>query len=125
MTREASSHAVREDGAAGTWAGNTTTVTFPAQVPAAPSSLTAWLDASRVIRLAWTDNSVDEAGFTAEYWYSGSGWITFCSVGANVTGCASGANPPAGSYYFRVRAFNSTGSSDYSNMVYLYVPPPV
>jgi hypothetical protein len=104
---------------------NTATVTFPAQVPTAPSSLTVWLDAYRVIRLAWTDNSLDETGFTVEYWYSGSGWITFCNVGPNVTGCASGANPPAGSYYFRVRAFNGAGSSDYSNTTYLYVPAPV
>jgi hypothetical protein len=88
------------------------------------------------------DNSNNETGFKIERSLSGgaSGWTQIATVGANVTSyvdnsvCASAdsldhglafvtwsgergvASPPGGSsYYYRVRAYNAGGNSNYSN----------
>ncbi len=85
-------------------------------VPAAPSSLTATTASTSQINLAWADNSSNESGFKVERsTSSGSGFAEIGTVGANVktyssTGLASGTT-----YYYRVRAYNASGNSGYSN----------
>ncbi len=84
--------------------------------PSGPSSLTATTYSSTRIDLKWVDNSGIEQGFRVERSLSsGSGFTQIASVGANIkaysaTGLASGTR-----YYFRVRAYNATGNSPYSN----------
>jgi hypothetical protein len=84
--------------------------------PSAPSNLKATAISSSRIDLSWTDNSSIESGFKVER-KTGSGgtYNQITTRGANVrtysnTGLASGTT-----YYYRVRAYNATGNSPYSN----------
>ncbi|MBU1870251.1 MAG: fibronectin type III domain-containing protein [Candidatus Omnitrophica bacterium] len=82
--------------------------------PATPSKLILSKDpASRKPRLSWQDKSSNEEGF--KIWRSGR---EIASTTANVntyidTNAISGRR-----YYYRVRAFNRFGYSNYSNLVY-------
>jgi hypothetical protein len=92
-------------------------------LPASPSSLTVSVIASTQINLAWTDNSTNETGFRVERKTGASGtWSQIASLGANVrtfsnTGLAAGTT-----YYYRVRAYNASGNSGYSNEVMATTP---
>jgi YVTN family beta-propeller protein len=101
----------------------------------APSGLTASAASSKRIDLSWTDNSSDETEFTIERKTvsektttqtdsddgsttgSGESWAQIATVGANVTayGDNDEALEPNTDYTYRVKATNSSGSSDYSN----------
>jgi hypothetical protein len=112
--------------AGGSAFSNMASVTTSQVAPAAPSGLTATYNTTtKVITLSWTDNSNNEQGFTAQFSYSGSAFSDMGSIGANVTSYNTGANPPIGSYQFRVYAYNGM-TSGYSNTVSLLVtaPPP-
>jgi Galactose oxidase-like, Early set domain/Fibronectin type III domain/Kelch motif len=82
--------------------------------PAAPSNLTATATACRQIMLVWTDNSHNETGFKIERHRKGNNWREIATVGANVTSYVSNLRR-SGLRYFRVRAYNAVGNSDYSN----------
>ena len=79
-------------------------------VPAAPTDLTAVVDASAHVVLNWTDNSDDEDGFTLQRrrrHLDGSwpaSWTTLCQPGADVTTFTDEAIPEDGCYQYRVRA---------------------
>jgi predicted phage tail protein len=84
-------------------------------IPAAPTNLTATAISGRKITLTWVDNSSNESGFKIERSTDGTTFSRIKTVGANVktftnTGLTSGRM-----YYYRVRAYNSAGNSDYSN----------
>jgi PKD repeat protein len=85
----------------------------------APSGLTASAPKRGSVTLRWTDNSSNESGFTIESAPSASG--TFVPVGQTVANATvfSQSSVAAGTYAYRVRAFNSaTGRvSGYSNAV--------
>ncbi len=105
---------------------NVATATTGQTVPTAPSGLAATYNSgSKQFTLTWVDNSGNEQGFVAQFSFSGSAFSDLVNpVGANVTTYVSGANPPVGSYQFRVRAYNAAGSSAYSNTVSLLVVNP-
>jgi List-Bact-rpt repeat protein len=68
------------------------------------------------LTLGWTDNSTSEDGFNIERRPGSS--MTFAqiaTVGPNVTTYTDGALPDATTYCYRVQAFNTAGSSGYSN----------
>ena len=88
-------------------------------IPTTPSGLSASSSASiSQLYLAWNDNSNNEDGFNVERASKikgNSNWVRIASLGSNVnyynnTGLASGTT-----YYYRVNAFNSAGTSGYSN----------
>ncbi|MBI3588934.1 MAG: hypothetical protein HY093_00765 [Candidatus Liptonbacteria bacterium] len=81
----------------------------------APSNLTA--NASGTIKnLSWTDNSEYEDGFAVESsFYSTSSFSQIGTVGSNIT-TYTNSNNATGTIYYRVRAYNSGGSSSYSNV---------
>lgn len=112
--------------AGGSSFSNLATATTGQPVPVAPSGLAASYNATtRQFTLTWIDNSTTEQGFVAQFSYSGSAFSDLINpVGANVTTYVSGANPPVGSYQFKVRAYNAAGSSTYSNIVSLLVINP-
>jgi titin len=84
--------------------------------PAAPSSLTATVTSNTEVNLAWTDNSDSENGFTIEIKLaSDTSFTEIDSVAANVTSYLSTGLNPNTPYVYRVRAFNITGNSAYSN----------
>jgi hypothetical protein len=87
-------------------------------VPNAPSNLTAAAASASQINLAWTDNSGDETGFLIER-CTGNNCINFAqvaSVGANVTSYPDPGLANNTFYRYRVRAFNGSGNSGYSNI---------
>jgi len=87
-----------------------------AAVPNAPSGLTATALSLTQIKLTWTDNSTDETRFYIERKIGASGTYTYLTyVGANVTTYTNTGLTHNSEYYYRVRAYNASGYSSYSN----------
>jgi carboxypeptidase T len=93
-------------------------VTISAPVPpTAPSNLTAAAVSSSQINLTWVDNATNESGYYIER-CTGNGCSNFAQIattGANVTNYANTGLAASTSYSYRVRAYNASGNSDYSN----------
>jgi predicted phage tail protein len=89
-----------------------------ASPPAAPSNLTAAPVSASQINLAWTDNSGDENGFLIERCVGNNctNFAQIASVGANVTTYPDTGLSNNTFYRYRVRAFNGSGNSAYSNI---------
>jgi hypothetical protein len=85
--------------------------------PTAPSSLGATAGGSSAINLTWTDNSNNETGFKIERKTgSGGSWSEIAGNVAAGTTTYSNTGLTAGTtYFYRVRAYNATGNSSYSN----------
>ncbi len=107
---------------------NEISVTTPEAAPAAPSNLAVSGATTNSLTLTWTDNALNEAGFAIERQDPSTGqWSQIKTVGANVTTYTNTGLSPATSYSYRVRASNSVGYSDYSNVATgttLTPPPP-
>lgn len=84
--------------------------------PATPSNLSAAAASGSKINLRWTDNSNNESGFSIERSVNTSSNFTqIATVGAGVTNYADSGLTVSTFYYYRVRAFNASGNSAYSN----------
>lgn len=90
-------------------------------VPAIPRSLSATPEAAR-ISLAWQDRSVNEAGFRIERRATNGSFSEIASVGANISEYRDNAVQPGVTYEYRVRAFNASGQSSYSNRAAATIP---
>ncbi|MPZ75677.1 MAG: DUF1080 domain-containing protein [Deltaproteobacteria bacterium] len=66
------------------------------------------------LRLNWQDNSPNESGFKIER-LAGSNYVQIASVGANVQSYTDSGLTTGTNYCYRVRAFNSSGTSSSSN----------
>ncbi len=87
-----------------------------ATAPKAPTGLTANATSSGSIDLAWTDSSDNEESFKIE---RGTDGTTFTEIGTTTANTASHSDTgltASTKYYYRVRASNGTGDSDYSNI---------
>ena len=98
----------------------------PAGFVAAPSNLIAAASGSSQINLSWTDNATNETGYTVERSTDGTNFTQIGSLGANSTSYADTGLTAGATYYYRVRAWNGSTPSDYSNQASatLSVPPP-
>ena len=68
------------------------------------------------LAMAWSDNSVDEAGFLVERRLATGGtFVQIASLGPNAVAYLDSGVAAGGSYCYRVRAFNSVGMSAYTN----------
>jgi hypothetical protein len=88
----------------------------PFPTPAAPSNLTAAAVSRRQISLSWRDNSNNETGFKVYRARHGRSFRQIATVGANATTYSDTGLRRARTYYYRVRAYNSAGNSDPSNI---------
>ncbi|MHC4744798.1 MAG: PA14 domain-containing protein [Planctomycetota bacterium] len=85
-------------------------------IPAAPSSLSATPVSQTQIDLDWTDNADNETGFKIERSKRvNTNFKEIATVGADVTSFSDTTVRKNTLYYYRVRATNAYGDSDYSN----------
>ena len=85
--------------------------------PAAPSALTVANQGKGSVLLNWTDNSDNEQNFAIERSTSlAGGFIQVATVGANVRTYTDNTVFRKTTYFYRVRATNSGGKSNYSNV---------
>ncbi|MGE3683698.1 MAG: fibronectin type III domain-containing protein [Bdellovibrionales bacterium] len=81
--------------------------------PASPSALTAVASSATQIRLDWTDNVNNEAGFRIQRGTTSTGPFEAAGeVGAGVTTFSDTGRNPSTTYYYRVLAYNSGGESE-------------
>jgi hypothetical protein len=98
----------------------------PAPVPdelRAPTNLSATADSNRV-SLQWIDNASSELGYSIERCTGKTctGFVEVGRVAANVRSFADGGISRNTQYRYRVRAFNDSSNSAYSNVVGLRTP---
>ncbi|HEX4945354.1 MAG TPA: glycoside hydrolase family 44 protein [Blastocatellia bacterium] len=108
----------------GASASVTSTITVSANLPVAPSNLTATAVSRAQINLSWKDNASNETGFKIER-CTGSGCTNFAqiaTVGAGVTNYGNTGLSRNTTYTYRVRAYNANGNSAYSNTVSARTP---
>ena len=85
--------------------------------PNGPSELMVVLAAYNRIELEWADRSAVEDGYHAERQdiTSGGGYVTIGTVEKSVTNYLDRGVSPENQYSYRVRAYNESGLSPYSN----------
>jgi hypothetical protein len=84
--------------------------------PAAPSALTASALSGSQIKLNWADNSTNETGFKIERSTDGVNFTQVTTTAAGATTYTDSGLASANTYFYRVRATNSSGNSPYSNV---------
>ena len=97
----------------------TSTGAPPPAAPAAPTNLTGNALSGTRARLSWRDASTNETGFAIQRCTGAActSFVQIATAGANVVSFLDTTLPRAGVYRYRVRAFNTTGVSAYSNRV--------
>ncbi|MDN5205237.1 fibronectin type III domain-containing protein [Fulvivirgaceae bacterium BMA10] len=87
-------------------------------VPAIPSALAGIADLSSEVILSWSDNSNNELNFELERsTMSGSGFSLIHSPVADATSYTDTGLTPETTYYYRLRAVNAIGNSNWSSEI--------
>lgn len=86
-------------------------------LPDAPSGLGGVAKSRTQIGLSWTDNSSNEKNFVLERSLNNVTFTTVATLTGNITSYTNGALLANTLYYYRVRAVNTYGSSNYSNTI--------
>lgn len=95
----------------------TTTGTPAVSKPDAPSDLVATAISSSHIKLVWEDNANNESGFKLERSLTKAGGYTqIINLQPGSTSYDDSGLTAATTYYYRVKAYNSAGSSAYSEV---------
>jgi hypothetical protein len=82
----------------------------------APSNLSASAISKSQIDLSWQDNASNETGFRIERKKaSGASYIVIAEAGSNVTSYSDTGLSAGTKYFYRIKAYNSSGESSYSN----------
>ncbi len=88
---------------------------YQTQAPEAPSTLTATAVSNTQIDVSWKDNSATEAGFVVEVSKgSASSFVVMDTTSANAVAYSAKSLSGNTTYFFRVKALNTAGSSAYS-----------
>lgn len=100
------------------------TETTTGSPPADPSGLSATTPpSSNQVVLSWVDNASNEVGHEVERSLSGSSsWQTLVTSGPDITSYEDNEVIPNTTYDYRVRAYNGSGFSNYTNVVTLTTP---
>lgn len=92
----------------------------PPPAVSAPTGLSATTTGITTATIAWTDNANNETGYRVER-CSGAGCANFAQVGADLAANAVAFDDvgltASTAYSYRVRAFNLTATSDFSNKI--------
>ena len=92
--------------------------------PSAPTGLVATAASSSQINLAWNDVST-ETGYRVERSPNGSSnWVEIGQLSTNQNTYSDSSVSAQQTFYYRVRALNSGGFSDYSNVATATTPAP-
>lgn len=113
---QGTTYRIRVGGYAGAVGSFRLNITGPANPPAAPSGLSATAVSTSQIDLAWTDNATDETGYVVQRSTDGTTFATAATLGANVIGWSDTGRDGATTYWYRVAATGSGGTSAYSNV---------
>ena len=93
--------------------------------PAAPSNMQLISMTESEIKLHWNDNSTSETSFIIEQGLDTTNFFTIKTVNANIDSATiSGTFLTTNTYYFRVKAKNTTYTSTASNVVRQTLFPP-
>jgi hypothetical protein len=107
--------------AAGGGLAGTASVTV-SSLPAAPTNLVATAASSHQVNLAWQESSTNLTGFIIQRSPDKSRWTQLASVSAATTTYMDTTVNRRKTYYYRVCATNSLGSSAWSNVVSVVTP---
>jgi len=92
-------------------------------IPAKPTNLSATLVSTTQVDLSWDDNSNNESGFKIERKDGIDGnWSQINVVSNDATFFSDTGSKWPGEKYYRIRAFNGSGNSDYSNESFVTIP---
>ncbi len=90
---------------------------------AAPLNLSAEEISPQLVKLQWLDNSFAEDGFLIERSFNDeSNYSQIAAAGPNAQAYDDEV-PEAGGYYYRIRAYNATDTSAYSEPAYVLTQP--
>lgn len=101
---------------------SSTATVVTAEAPDAPSDLKAGVVSSSQATLTWKDNSDDEQYFKIERKKQGGGYATVGTVYRNITSYTDTGLEKNTQYYYRVGAYEGSGSSSYSNEISVTTP---
>lgn len=90
--------------------------------PAAPDGLSAAATAWDRAALTWNDNAADETGYVVQRSVNGGTWSDRATLPNNSFAHTDTGLAASTTYSYRVRAYNSAGSSAYSNVVTVTTP---
>jgi FtsP/CotA-like multicopper oxidase with cupredoxin domain len=96
---------------------NVFVITTPAPALAAPSNLRVTGFTGTSIGLAWNDNSNNELGFYLERSTDGVNWTRIATRPRNTRTYTNTGLARRTLYYYRIQAYNASGTSAYSNVV--------
>jgi len=97
-------------------------LTKPIQPPAAPTNLTAAALGPSQVLLKWVNNANNQSGFKVERSTDGINFTQIAVAQASATSYLDTTVSPSSLYYYRVRATNSAGDSDYTNVASVMTP---
>jgi hypothetical protein len=98
-----------------------TVITYTEPVaPATPSYLNSFVATSSVVYLNW-GNVANETGYSLERSVDGVSFSVIATTSANVAGYTDTA-VTSGTYYYKVRAYNTVGYSGYSSTTVATLP---
>lgn len=100
------------------------TIVPPASSINAPTNLTAIVDPSGQVSLAWTDQAANETGYRVERSTDGQTWTPLATnLPADSTSFTDGSVSAGTTCQYRVDAFDSTVTSPYSNQATVTLAP--